>query len=486
MLAATVGIMTICLVVALLRLESRRWVQGLGFAALGLVIFQGALGGMRVLLDERTLAMLHGMTGPLFFALTVSLAVFTSRRWNSMSDSCAVERNQRSGDDRYVGRIRILATVTAVLAYLQIVLGAVLRHVPVDSQPAAFILAVRFHLFLAAVLTLHVAALVWSVMSGGSYARPLRGLACVARRPGHRSIGARRRHLGCEVLGAGVGERFCFDFKRRDSRWRLAADTHCHRACGDGLLAARYVRRFGALGALIANARPRRQTDASHEAGGGGMTRITVASGLEMSRSPSCAGMLARVADYIELTKPRIVALELVTVVVSMHLASPWSVEPWVLLHTVLGAALVAASAGAFNQWWEQASDALMVRTADRPLPTGRLTATQVIVFGAVTLFAGSIELLFCVGYLTAGVAMATWLVYVLAYTPLKTRSPLNTAVGAVSGSLPILIGWTATGAAIDMRALALVAVMFLWQFPHFMAIAWLYRADYFAAASGC
>ena len=80
---------------------------------------------------------------------------------------------------------------------------------------------------------------------------------------------------------------------------------------------------------------------------------------------------------------------------------------------------------------------------------------------------------------MTAGIALATWLIYVLAYTPLKTRSPLNTAVGAVSGALPILIGWTATGAAIDMRALAVVAVMFLWQFPHFMAIAWLYRADY-------
>lgn len=179
MLAATVGIMTICLLVALLRLESRRWVQGLGFAALGLVIFQGALGGMRVLLDERTLAMLHGMTGPLFFALTVSLVVFTSRRWKSMSDPFAAERSWGLGDQRYAGGIQLLATVTAVLAYLQIVFGAVLRHVPVDSQPTAFILAVRFHLVLAAVLTIHVVALVWTVLSGRSYTRPLRTLACV-------------------------------------------------------------------------------------------------------------------------------------------------------------------------------------------------------------------------------------------------------------------------------------------------------------------
>jgi heme o synthase len=209
------------------------------------------------------------------------------------------------------------------------------------------------------------------------------------------------------------------------------------------------------------------------------MSRVTILPGVRLSETTSRTGFLARAADYIELTKPRIVALELVTVVVAAHLASPWGIHPLVLLHTVLGAALVAASAGAFNQWWEQATDARMVRTAQRPLPCGRLSASQVVVFGAVTLVAGCFELLFGVGLMTTGVALATWLVYVLAYTPLKTRSPLNTAVGAVSGSLPILIGWTATGTAIDTRALALVAVMFLWQFPHFMAIAWLYRADY-------
>jgi protoheme IX farnesyltransferase len=209
------------------------------------------------------------------------------------------------------------------------------------------------------------------------------------------------------------------------------------------------------------------------------MSRVTIVPSVGLSGASGRTGFLGRAADYIELTKPRIVALELVTVVVAAHLASPWGIQPLVLLHTVLGAALVAASAGAFNQWWEEATDARMVRTASRPLPSGRLTSSQVILFGAGALVVGWVELLVGVGLLTANVALATWLVYVLAYTPLKIRSPLNTAVGAISGSLPILIGWTATGAVIDMRALALVAVMFLWQFPHFMAIAWLYRADY-------
>jgi protoheme IX farnesyltransferase len=210
------------------------------------------------------------------------------------------------------------------------------------------------------------------------------------------------------------------------------------------------------------------------------MTRITTNTGSRTTEwSGERSGWLARVGDFIELTKPRIVLLELVTVVVAAHLAAPRGVDAWVLWHTVLGAALVAASAGAFNQWLETATDGRMHRTAARPLPAGRLAAWQVVLFGLVTLALGAAELLVFVNPLTAGAAIATWLVYVTIYTPLKTRTPLNTAVGAVSGALPILIGWTATGAAVDMRAWALVAVMFLWQFPHFMAIAWLYRADY-------
>ena len=210
------------------------------------------------------------------------------------------------------------------------------------------------------------------------------------------------------------------------------------------------------------------------------MSRIdNLASTSSWTLSRSRSSWLAWVGDFVELTKPRIVVLELVTVVVAAHLAAPYSLEPWVLLHTVLGAALVAASAGALNQWWERAGDARMIRTARRPLPAGRLAPWQVMLFGLATLVLGAVELTVWVNLLTASVALATWAIYVLVYTPLKTRSPLNTAVGAVSGALPILIGWTATGAAIDTRALALLAVMFLWQFPHFMAIAWLYRADY-------
>ncbi len=210
------------------------------------------------------------------------------------------------------------------------------------------------------------------------------------------------------------------------------------------------------------------------------MTRISSNAGASPATwAGERTNWLTRIGDYLELTKPRIVMLELVTVVVAAHLASPRGVDALVLGHTLFGAALVAASAGAFNQWLEATADGRMRRTANRPLPTGRLAVGQVLTFGLLTLAGGVFELFVFVNALTAGAAMATWLVYVAIYTPLKTRTPLNTAVGAVSGALPILIGWTATGVAIDMRAWSLVAAMFLWQFPHFMAIAWLYREDY-------
>ena len=149
LLAASVGLLTICLLVALIRSESRLWVCGFGVAALLLVIFQGMLGGIRVLFDERTFAMLHGLTGPLFFGVTIALVVITSQTWlaTNSPEASAIQS---------AGQVRALAAVTSILAYLQIVLGAVLRHVPVDSQPGAFLLATKFHLFLAAVLTLHI------------------------------------------------------------------------------------------------------------------------------------------------------------------------------------------------------------------------------------------------------------------------------------------------------------------------------------------
>jgi protoheme IX farnesyltransferase len=120
-----------------------------------------------------------------------------------------------------------------------------------------------------------------------------------------------------------------------------------------------------------------------------------------------------------------------------------------------------------------------MARTASRPLPAGRLSSGEALAFSAVCLIVGGLALLWLVNWVCAAWALVTWVIYVLAYTPLKAISATNTAVGAVAGALPALIGWTAVGAPLDSRSLALFLVLFLWQFPHFMAIAWLYRRDY-------
>jgi protoheme IX farnesyltransferase len=189
--------------------------------------------------------------------------------------------------------------------------------------------------------------------------------------------------------------------------------------------------------------------------------------------------LASRIRDYVELTKPRIAVLELVVVLTAAVVATWGQPDPLVVFHALVGTLLVAASASAANQWIERRLDARMIRTADRPLPAGRLSASEAFAFAAITLALGASYLGYFVNLACLGWAFATWLVYVAAYTPLKTASPANTAVGAIAGALPVLIGWTATGVALDQRALALTMVLFLWQFPHFMAIAWLYRHQY-------
>jgi protoheme IX farnesyltransferase len=195
--------------------------------------------------------------------------------------------------------------------------------------------------------------------------------------------------------------------------------------------------------------------------------------------APPRTALLARLRDYVELTKPRIAVLELVVVLAAAVVATWGQPDPLLVLHAMIGTLLVAASASAANQWIERRLDSRMTRTANRPLPAGRLSAAEALGFAAITLALGSLYLATFVNLACLGWAVATWLVYVVAYTPLKTASPANTAVGAIAGALPVLIGWTATGVALDERALALTLVLFLWQFPHFMAIAWLYRHEY-------
>ncbi|MEM8865362.1 MAG: heme o synthase [Planctomycetota bacterium] len=196
----------------------------------------------------------------------------------------------------------------------------------------------------------------------------------------------------------------------------------------------------------------------------------------------TAAPVRARFADYVELAKPRITILELVTVVAAMQFAlaatgGSWTAGPTIAI--LLGTGLLAASANTLNQYLEIRFDRLMRRTANRPLAAKRMRPIEAATFGIASVAIGVTLLAFGVNGLTAGLGLLCWFTYVALYTPMKRYSTWNTFVGAISGALPIVMGWTAGGGQLDAVALGLFAVLFLWQYPHFMAIAWLCREDY-------
>ena len=191
------------------------------------------------------------------------------------------------------------------------------------------------------------------------------------------------------------------------------------------------------------------------------------------------AGTRSRSIDFVTLTKPRLNLLVLVTTLGGLYLASPEGVAISLLVHTLVGTALVAGGAAALNQVWERNTDRLMRRTSGRPLPQGRLGVNEGTWFGVILTSIGLVELTFGANSVAAAVALATSASYVLAYTPLKTRTSLATLVGAVPGALPPVIGWAAATGEITLPALVLFGIVFFWQMPHFLAIAWMHRADY-------
>lgn len=200
---------------------------------------------------------------------------------------------------------------------------------------------------------------------------------------------------------------------------------------------------------------------------------------LPAARTPWKTAVSSRLGDYGQLIKPRISLMVLLTVTVGYFLAGDGSAVAAPLWVAWIGIALVAASSSALNQWWERLSDARMRRTMDRPLPSGRLSVGEVVGFGLVSGVAGLLILALFVNPTTALLTAATWLLYVLIYTPLKSRTLLCTTIGAIPGALPPVLGWVAAGRELDAGAWSLFAILFLWQFPHFLAIAWLYQRDY-------
>jgi len=183
--------------------------------------------------------------------------------------------------------------------------------------------------------------------------------------------------------------------------------------------------------------------------------------------------------DYLELTKPRLNFLVVATSAAGYYLGATGSIDALSMVEAVAGTALVAGGAAVLNQLYERDTDALMRRTRLRPLPAGRVAPADARIFGLALSTAGLTLLAARANWLSAALALATLLTYLLIYTPMKRRTPLSTIVGALPGALPALIGWTASHGSIDRSGAALFAIVFCWQLPHFMAIAWLYREDY-------
>ncbi|MCG8405799.1 MAG: heme o synthase [Phycisphaerales bacterium] len=186
-----------------------------------------------------------------------------------------------------------------------------------------------------------------------------------------------------------------------------------------------------------------------------------------------------RLADYVELAKFRLSLLVLVVTAVGYCLGAESAIQVMGLFHVVLGTALVAFAANALNQYLERDLDRLMRRTADRPIPSGRMQPVEALAFGIVSAAAGFVYLTILVNFLAGILAVVTLLLYIVVYTPLKRRTSLNTLAGAVPGAIPPMIGWVAARGRLDTTAWILFAILFVWQLPHFFAIAWMYREDY-------
>ena len=182
--------------------------------------------------------------------------------------------------------------------------------------------------------------------------------------------------------------------------------------------------------------------------------------------------------SYLELTKPRLSMMSVITAIVGYMVADP--AHSWTALFgLILGTTLAAGGAAALNQWWERESDALMVRTRGRPIPSGEISPEAALAFGIFLSALGTVILFYANNVLAAALSFSTVALYVLVYTPLKRLSTWNTAIGAIPGAIPPLIGWAAAHGRIDTMGWVLFAILLLWQIPHFMAIAWTHRKDY-------
>jgi protoheme IX farnesyltransferase len=428
MIAALVGLMILGLAVWMARVETRRWVRLLGYATLGAVMLQGLLGGLTVLLLlPPAISIAHACLGQTVWCLTVSIAFCTSSRGRTAAALPPAPTNLRRG-----------SLAVAALAFFQLVSGAVVRHTGAALLPHALVVSLLM------------------LLSGWLLYRAWRSDGMDRR---VRSHALRLLTLiGAQLL--------------------LGVTVWLHRS--DVVVRTTHV----AVGALILAQAVVLVWELFHG-------RLTVAVDFRgqaphfRGQAPSSLVLLkrcltpTRFLDYLELTKPRLSALVLVTTAAGFWLGMR-SPRAWTLLWpTLLGTALAAGGANALNQWGERAHDALMQRTRSRPLPAGRLRPIEALWFGTALVGGGIAFLTLSVNGLAGSLAALSAATYLFWYTPLKRSSSLCTLVGAIPGALPPLIGWAAARGSVGVGGWTLFAVLFLWQLPHFLAIAILYQEDY-------
>lgn len=429
MVAATVGFLTLILACWIFAREPRRWVGWLAAGALAAVVLQGLLGGLTVLLLlPPAVSVAHACLAQAFLCLTVTLAVVTGDRWKRAEPLASVGKP-----------VRWLTVCLTVSIYLQLILGAIMRHTGAGLAIPDFPLALGRVIppFETAGVAIHFAHRVWAACI------LVLGLTTVGRVLGrHRGIVSITRPawavLVLMVAQITLGAMTVLTGKN-------VLPTTAHVACGAGLLAASLV--------------------------------LT----LRVHRLAAIEGG-SRFGDFVSLTKPRVVMMILLTTVVGflMGLSGPFDAAAFAtLLQTMVGTALVAGGTLALNQYLERDIDARMKRTARRPIPDGRMKAEDALVFGGTLTATGLLYLSVMVNPVSGMVTALTVITYLFIYTPLKTRTALCTIVGAFPGALPPLTGWTAAGAELGVGAGVLFAILFLWQLPHSLAIAHLYREDY-------
>ncbi len=447
-----------------------RKIFALGAAAFGAILLQAVLGGLTVLhLLPPALSSAHAGLAQLVFALVASVALLVSKPFRegafltyTQPSGTAAQADEHAALDTAFARV-LLATVAI---YGQILLGAVMRHtgagLAIPDFPLSFgrlwptagqlslsgvpvHLAHRMAAIVVLILVCRAAASLFSV-------RPV-----AFSRMGGLWVGLLASQT---VLGA-----------LSVLTKRAVAITTAHLAVG----ALTWV-----LGVLVAVALHRLRGGLAVPAP---VTPTALGGSYESIPRPSDRRTrMSRVADFVELTKPRITFFVVLTAFVGFVIGSRCGLaelQAGLLLHTLFGTALVASGTSAFNQLREAAPDARMRRTAGRPLPSGRLSEREALLFATSLATAGVLELWIFANTLTAALAALTLLSYVFVYTPMKRHSAVSMLVGAVPGALPPLGGFTAARGFITAEGVALFLILFLWQLPHFLAIGWRHREDY-------